>query len=106
MSQCVRNMTLAVNAKLHATYRLKVELTDREWEEEWDCDLVRGEEELFKRMVWEYTEGNHSCDCGRKTAHRRAHGLPFVRFECGDSLVLVRLTVIRTSGLKVVIYER
>jgi hypothetical protein len=54
MSQCVRNMTLAVNAKLHATYRLKVELTDREWEEEWDCDLVRGEEELFKRM-------GHSC---------------------------------------------
>lgn len=64
------------------------------------------EDELLRSMVFMFTGGNYSCDCNRLNFLDDAHQRPRkAGNDCGDTLVLQRLTAIRPDASEVVIYE-
>jgi hypothetical protein len=107
------------------TYHVRVELVDgRGWIEKWstglrftggtDCwsplnaQLILGtwenEADLFNTIVYEYTEGNSSCDCNKSLALINAYQqFDAQESECGNTMQLRRLTVIRPDASEIVV---
>lgn len=64
------------------------------------------EDQLLSNMVFMFTLGNYSCDCNCLDFLDDAHQRPRkAGNDCGDTLVLQRLTAIRPDASEVVIYE-
>lgn len=66
------------------------------------------EEDLIKTMLLVYTEGNFSCDCNRLLFIKQATtGARYenVATDCGDSLTLKKLTLIRPDSTELIIYN-
>lgn len=107
------------------TYHLRVELADgRGWIEKWNTGLRftggmdsesplnaqliphtwEDEASLIQAMVYQYTEGSGSCDCNKNLALVRAYQqLDTDESECGNTMQLKRLTMIRPDASEIVI---
>jgi len=110
------------------TFHLRVELDDGVgWIEEWKTGIQycggsesfhplnagrfrpawNSEEEIFDTMKYVLTEGDASCDCNKSLRLRYAGQVgPPEALECGDTLVLKRLTVIRPDGTEKILLEK
>lgn len=64
------------------------------------------EDSLFGAMLYQYTEGNYSCDCNRALFLARAHQQPEPEnVPCGETIELARLTAIRPDGTEDLLYS-
>lgn len=110
------------------TYYLRVELMDgRGWIGTWGTsarythgtadvspiDAQRipptwaSETELFECMVYQYLEGNDSCDCNKVLFLSSAYQQDIPKnTPCGDTMKLKRLTAIRPDGSEYILYEK
>jgi len=110
------------------TYHLRVELKDgRGWIQIWETgarythgsgsctklDATRieptwdDEDDLFSTMLYMYTEGNYSCDCNRSLFWLRSQQLSEdEKLECGETMQLLKLTVIKPGGGEEVLLEQ
>lgn len=116
-----------MNGKDLGTYHLRVEFVGgRGYIEEWSTGMRftdgngresplnatrippawDSEEDLIRTMVYMYLEGNYSCDCNRARFLARANGQDEPeRVECGETIVLQRLTLIRPDASEELIWE-
>lgn len=111
------------NTKDFGTYFLRVEFLDgtgfiqkwetgysycggRDYESALDAMLIppafECEEELFDAMIWQYSNGNYSCDCNKMLFLQRANHKPETETKCGDEMELKSLTIIRPDRSEVV----
>lgn len=63
------------------------------------------EESLFSAMIYQYLDGNYSCDCNRRAFLAAAAQEPDPDVPCGDTLDLAKLTAIRPDGSEEVLWE-
>lgn len=68
---------------------LQVGNTSYDITEEYDIPPT---EENMEGVLYNYTEGNFSCDCNKKILLNRHYGLPDDG-NCGDSIRLTRLII-------------
>lgn len=122
------NTTPVKKPKDLGTYYLRVELEDgRGWYDTWDTHgrwvdgrlgsapleskyippYYTSADDVERSMLWQYLEGNYSCDCNKTLFYNRAYGIETdeEHVECSDNMILKRLTMIRPSGKEKVIYE-
>jgi len=115
-----------MNGRDLGTYHVRVELRDgRGWISQWntgrryshgsghDHPLAAhpilpswsDEDDLAQTVEYIYTEGNFSCDCNKRLFLARAYQQdePDEDDECGDTLIIERLTLIRPDGSERVI---
>jgi len=65
------------------------------------------EQALFRAMVFQYTDGNYSCDCNRRAFLARANQEDEPEGDddvCGDTFTLKKLTAIRPDGSEVALW--
>lgn len=63
------------------------------------------ESEIFQSMEFMYTEGNYSCDCNKKLFLAYSRNEDIEDVECGDKIILKRLTAIRPDMTEKVLFE-
>lgn len=63
------------------------------------------EEDLINTIIFQYTENNYDCDCNRKLFIARAYGEDELDEDCGLSIQLKKLTLIRPDNSREVIWE-
>jgi len=66
------------------------------------------EQDLFKSIVFIFTDGNYSCDCNKRAFLARANQEDEPERDadiCGDTILLKRLTAIRPDGSEVLLWE-
>lgn len=63
------------------------------------------EENLINCIVFHFIENNGSCDCNKKQALAAANQEDEYDEECGDTMPIKRLTLIRPDGEEKVIYK-
>lgn len=63
------------------------------------------EEDLVESMIYQFVEGNYACDCNAMMFIAEAYQEESVDFECGETLQLERLTLLRPDGSTEVIWE-
>ncbi len=96
-------------------YRLRAELDGGTVNETWEtCGRERpgleapvwdDEADLFGTMLFQWTEGNYSCDCNRMLFLARERGEDSgPELVCGDTIMLHKLTAIRPDGSEVVLF--
>ena len=75
-----------------------------------NADLIRpawsSEDELIDSIVYMYTKGNYSCDCNRSLFIARAYQEDEPNnVNCGHTIELERLTLIRPDASELVIFD-
>ena len=83
-----------------SNYRLHVEFTDgRQYTEPLEPGYGNKEDKIVATILWQYLEGNYSCDCNRLLFYCRYNNLdePFDP-PCGETMQLKSLTLIRPDG--------
>jgi hypothetical protein len=63
------------------------------------------EEDLIGTIVFHFIENNGSCDCNKKQCLADAEQAEEWDDECGDTMPVKRLTLIRPEGSEETIYE-
>ena len=63
------------------------------------------EEDMIGTIVFDFIENNASCDCRKKQALAAANQENEWDDECGDTMPVKRLTLIRPDGGEKTIYE-
>jgi hypothetical protein len=108
------------------TYHVRVELEDgRGWIDRWNtaarfskgtehcapleavrlAPVFESEEHLIGTIVFNFFDGNGSCDCNKKLALAAAYNLGDAwDEECGDTMPIAKLTLIRPDGSEKTIY--
>jgi hypothetical protein len=113
-------------AKDLGTYHVKVELADgRGWIQTYHtgarftggrehCHPLNSlrirpvwgdEDKLIDGIRFQFLEGNYSCDCNKKIFLANANQEDLDDEECGDTMPIKRLTLIRPDGDMKTIYE-
>ena len=108
------------------TYHVKVELADgRGWIQTYytgarftrgrsDCyplvslrmrPVWEDEDHLIRCILFQFLEGNYSCDCNKQIFLANANQEDEYDDECGDTMPIKRLTLIRPDGEMKTIYE-
>lgn len=72
--------------------------------------LYESEEDLFRNIEFQFTDGNYSCDCNLRSfldrAYNRERDEEGPDYECGDTMKIKRITAIRPDGSEHVLAER
>ena len=65
----------------------------------------KDESGVIESMIYQYTEGNNSCDCNKSNYLARAYQKDEPDFPCGDTMPVKRLTLIKPDATEEVIWE-
>ncbi len=66
----------------------------------------RDENELFSSMLYQYENGNYSCDCNKAMFLARANQQTEQdSYPCGDAMEIKRLTAIRPDATEQVLFD-
>lgn len=86
-----------------AGYTYKGETSIGNFSDEWGDLEYEDEDELVSVIEFSFTEGNYSCDCNRRLFVLRAKGEDpdVMSSECGDSIKLTKLTLIRPDKTEI-----
>ena len=108
------------------TYHVRVELADgRGWIQEYNTGarythgngqshplnayrmnpVWEDENGLISTIVFHFIENNGSCDCNKKICLAKAYQQDEYDDECGDTMPIKRLTLIRPDGSEKVLWE-
>ena len=68
--------------------------------------IYKDEDHLFECILYAYEDGNYSCDCNRSLFVTRAHNQEEADcLDCGETIILQRITAIRPDGTEHKLYE-
>lgn len=63
------------------------------------------EDQVFRSMVFFYTEGNGACDCYKTSAISQSINEEDKDIPCDETMPVLRLTAIRPDASRIVIFE-
>jgi hypothetical protein len=70
--------------------------------------LYENEEDLFRNIEFQFTDGNYSCDCNLKSFLDRACQRELDEegpdYQCGDTMKIKKITAIRPDGSEQVLF--
>ena len=70
----------------------------------WSPPVYESEEAMVESIIFMFIEGNYSCDCNLLAFAARARGEEPPVVPCGESVDLLRLTLVRPDGTRSVIW--